>query len=343
MVDAEKTIEIGGNADLKNEIDTLVPQSDEGEFEISFSEDGGDNQPEPKAEPQQRRAQNDPVDGYDPSQHYQSQMAERERDFSEREERYARALADAEKRRVATERESAQVAIDGIDLRIRTTLEAIKAAKAERDYSAEVDFAEQLQNLRRVREQIETATGNLPSNDQIDGQFANWQRQQRASRPATGSADITPRSGNQLADRYMQNNAWMRDPSQSQAREYLLTVDRQLAAEGFDAKSPAHFEELSRRVAARFPQVGVKMLDGRAVGGAVAPLAGSRPQNPPVAAARSSGAAGTGSQQNRNRRQVTLNDTDRRTMRALGLDPTNKAVQQRYAREKLAREQMDRR
>lgn len=340
MLDNEKTFDLP-TPSLKPD-DTLIAQQDDGEFEISFADDTAEpEKPDAPEKPEARRAQNDPVEGYDPTPHYQRQLEDREREFAEREERYARALADSEKRRVATERESAKVAIDGIDVRIRTAIEAIKAAKAEQDYSAEVDFQNQLTDLRKLRDQINEMQGQLPSDQQIDAQFNQWQAEQRARRPAQSTPDISPRTGNPLADRYMQNNAWLRDPAQQQARDYLLQVDRQLASEGYDVKSPAHFEELSRRVAARFPTLGVKMLDGRSVGGSAPPLAGSRPQSPPVASARSAPAVSQPQQTRRN--QVTLTANDRLMMRTMGLDPSNKAVQQRYAREKLAREQMDRR
>lgn len=327
-----KDFDIGGGLD-KPELDTTIPQHDDSEIEISFVEDTA------TPEPAERRAQNDPVepDAPDPIENERRGWSQREAEFAEREERYSRALADSEKRRVATERESATVALDGIDLRIRTAVEAIKAAKAEGDYSAEVDFAQQLNDLRQVRQTVVQMQSQLPSEAAIEQQFDAWKRENASKRPTQGGNSAAV-PGNPLATEYMAKNAWMSNPANTQARDYLLSVDQQLVREGYDPKSPAHFEEMSRRVAARHPTVGVKMLDGRAVGPS-APLAAARPTSPPVASARQTVAPVPGQPQRRN--TVTLNDFDRRMMRSMGLDPGDKRVQQRFAREKMARERTE--
>lgn len=331
--EALKDFDIGGGMDTPD-LDTSIAQVDDNEIEISFVD-------EPQTPEPVRRAQNDPVET-DPieteRQQWSQRDADREADFAAREERYGRALADAEKRRVSTERESASVALDGVDLRIRTAVEAIKAAKAESDYSAEVDFAQQLNDLRQVRQQIVQMQSQLPSEQVIDQQFDAWKRENASQRRPTTPANAGAVPGNPLATEYMAKNGWMSNPAHTQARDYLLKVDQQLASEGFDPKSPSHFEEMSRRVAARFPTVGVKMLDGRAVGTS-APLAASRPTSPPVASARMTAAPVPGQPQRRN--TVTLNDFDRKMMRSMGLDPGDKRVQQRFAREKMARERTE--
>ena len=336
------TVDIDGG--FKPDLDTTIAQSDDTDIEVSFVEDDAalaDAEAATK-DAETRKAQNDPGERYDPADYQQRQWSEREAQFVEREERYAKALAEAEKRRVETERESAKVAVDGIDLRIRTTVEAIKAAKSEGDVSAEVDFTQQLQGLRDVRQQILTLQGQLPSAEQIDRQLEQWKADERAKRPASGSAPVGAVPGNELATRYMHNNAWMNDPNQAQARSYLLDVDRQLAKEGYDPKSPQHFEELSRRVAARFPSVGVKMLDGRAIG-ASASLAASRSQSPPVASARATSAPVNGNPTGKSKTAVQLTQMDRQMMRAMGLDASDKRVQAKYAREKMARLQSEQR
>ena len=175
---------------------------------------------------------------------------------------------------------------------------------------------------------------SLPSADVIDREFANWRNEQARRRPA--STDVNPVAGNELATKYMAQNAWMRDPARAHVKDHLLVVDRQLAAEGYDTKSPEHFAEMSRRVHARYPDAGVKMLDGRGLSGG-----GSRAaQAAPVASARSATSAPSQASAAR-RNQVSLTPSDLAMARRLGLDSADKKVQARFAREKLARLQME--
>lgn len=319
-----------------------ISQEDDGDFDIIFDDnDEADAGDDDTNAPQARRGQNEDPDGTDDG--YQAPgldhvEIDRERaSWRQREEQMARTVAETEKRRIATERESARVAIDSLDIRIATATQAIKAAKIEQDVGAEVDFTNQLRELHKVRDEIIGMRDKLPSDADIDRQLEDWKAKNlQPLTPSRGGADVQP--GNELASKFMQQNPWMRDARHAAARDYLLQVDKQLAAEGYDPKSPAHFAELSRRVASRHPSVSVKMLDGRAVGTGAQPLASSRPQSPPVASARGSGAPSNRS----GKPQVRVSETDKQMLRKMGLDPSNKAVQQRFAREKILRTRMER-
>lgn len=327
-----------GDADKTPDLETGTPQDHSGDLEINFVEDEAD------APLQARRGQNEDAGQDDtadagPDDREIEWQREREQAIA-REEQMARHAIDVEARRVATEREAARVAIESIDLKIATLTEALKAAKADGDTSAEVDFSQQLTDARTLRSNVITAANQLSSEDQIRAAGQQWiaenisaRRQQAQARQAA----VAPAAGNELAAKYIQHNNWM--TTNAQARNYAMAASQMLAAEGIDPKSPQHFVELSRRVAQKFPSLGVRSADGRAVGTAsVTPSGQSRPQTPPVASARgASGTSPAGQQTSARRGTVSITTRDQAIMRKMGLDPSKKEVQQYYAREKLAR------
>nr|MBA3776403.1 hypothetical protein [Betaproteobacteria bacterium] len=196
---------------------------------------------------------------------------------------------------------------------------------------------------RTLRSNILSEQAKLKTEEQVRADGQAWinenivSRRQQATQAATRA--VAPAQGNELAGRYIQHNAWMQ--SNAQARNYAMAASQMIAAEGIDPKSPEHFVELSRRVAQKFPSLGTRSAEGRAVGGgAVSPSARPRPQSAPVASARGApgGAQGAQAQPNAARRGVvSITASDSAMMRKMGLDPSRKDVQQRYAREKLAR------
>lgn len=330
-----------GGAD-KPDVDSGIPQDLEGDLDIQFVE----SEPETPAPVEARRGQNEPAeeDGPDERASEREEWDRERRASIDREEQMAHHAINVEVRRVNTEREAGKVAIESTDLKIATLVEALKAAKADGDTSAEVDFQQQLAEARQLRSNIVQAVGQLPTEDQIKAQGRDWidqnisarRQQAQASRPA-----VAPAQGNDLAARYIQHNGWMN--SNAQARNYAMAASNMLAAEGIDPKSAEHFVELSKRVAQKFPSLGVKSADGRAVGVGAPPSGQSRPQTTPVASARSAtvGSSPAGQNANARRGTVTITQTDSAIMRKMGLDPSNKAVQQRYAKEKLARLQTE--
>ena len=332
-----------GGTDTAPEIDGGIPQDLGGELDIQFVE----SEPEVQTQPEARRGQNEVAEDEAPDERANEREEwQRERLAAiEREEQMAHHAINVEVRRVSTEREAAKVALESTDLKIATLVEALKAAKHDGDTSAEVDFQQQLAEARTLRSNIVQAAHSLPTDEQIRQQGRQWveenisarRQQAQASRPA-----VSPAQGNDLAAKYIQHNAWMN--SNAQARNYAMAASNMLAAEGIDPKSPEHFVELSRRVAQKFPSLGVKSADGRAVGvGAATPSGQPRPQTAPVASARSASPTQSpaGQAPSARRGVVSITAQDSAIMRKMGLDPQNKAVQQRYAKEKLARLQSE--
>jgi hypothetical protein len=334
--------------DLENgkpDLETGIPQDLEGELDITFVDQ---DEPAPAPQAQARRGQNEDA-GQDDGDDFGDERPDRDAELRterlqsiDREEQMALHALNVEARRIATERESAKVAIEAVDSKISMLTEALKAAKADGDTSAEVDFLQALSDARTLRGNIVTAAGQLPTEDQLRAQGQQWIAENISARrqqvQAARQAPIAPAQGNDLAARYIQHNAWMN--TNAQARQYAVTASQMLAADGIDPKSPQHFVELSRRVAAKFPSLGVRSAEGRAVGGGSSTPAGQpRPQTAHVASARGAAPSPTQSSQSSNARRgtVTLSGRDNAIMKKMGLDPSNKQVQQRYAKEKLAR------
>jgi hypothetical protein len=343
MQDNTNPFDLGGTESTP-EVDSGIPQDLGGELDIQFVNE----EPEPQVEA--RRGQNEPVEPDDTPDERATEREEWQRErlqAIEREEQMANHAINVEVRRVATEREAAKVAIESTDLKIATLVEALKAAKHDGDTSAEVDFQQQLAEARQLRSNIVQAAHQLPTEDQIKSQGQQWvnenisARRQQAQQLAQRA--VAPAQGNDLAARYIQHNGWMN--SNAQARTYAMAASNMLAAEGIDPKSPEHFVELSKRVAQKYPSLAVKSADGRAIGvGAVSPSGQPRSQNsPPVASARgaTSGMSPGGQAPSARRGVVSITQQDSAIMRKMGLDPSNKQVQQRYAKEKLARLQSE--
>lgn len=269
----------------------------------------------------------------------------RERDAAERlraEEAYQNMLFQSERQKLAIQRDSFKMAIDSVDLRIRTIREALKAAELDGDRAMAIDMQAELEEARKARGDIEAMQRQLPSEDQLQRQFAEHRDQRRMeiahqlrqSSPDDGGGEYGGiKANNQMADRWAKaNKRWMNDPRFEPHRSYMMTVNNKIADEGISPEDPRFFQELTRRMAKAFPALDVRDMNGRALnGGRKAPAKPSG--SPPVASARVTSRPEGGKQKNR----VELTADDRRMMRLVGLDPMDKSVQQRFAREKLSR------
>ena len=277
------------------------------------------------------------------------QREEYERQSLEQQERTEQALVEAEKRNIAIQQDSFRLALDGVDVRIRTTTEALKMARSDQDYSAETDLEQQLNELRQIRSQIEANQSKLPNAEQLDQDFRRHVENRRQQYQAQRSQSDAPRALNPKAEQWQKANAWMSDSSRSKERNALIEINNALVSEGYDANKDEFFGELSRRMARRFPDLGVKSLAGNASSNSAQQ---PRTQNgqfakaPPVAASRSSAPPNPQGQQTAKRGQVTLDASDIRMMRNLRLDPNDKAAQSYFAKQKyerLQKEQLGRR
>lgn len=275
---------------------------------------------------------------HDDIQRERQQRGESERKWLAQQEALEQQVIDAEKRSVRAQRDSFKLAIDGIDVRIATAREALKYARQEDDVGTQTDLEDHLRQLREMRSKIETNMGQLPEEAALDRAYQDHVAKRRQSAGAQASDDVQPL--NDRAARWIKANPWMSDASKAPAKKSVREVDQALVAEGYDPNSDAYFVELSRRVAKRHPDIKVADLSGRGPG-----QSGTRPQapgrqasSPPVASTRS---VAPGAPNNKTRTRIELDGTDRSMMQRLGIDMSNKAAVQRYAKEKLLRLQRE--
>lgn len=252
-------------------------------------------------------------------------------------DRYEAALRDSEKQKLSIQHDAFKLSLDGVDVRIRTAMEALKLAKSEGDDSAAVDIDGQLSELRSIRDGIKSQMERLPSEQDIDRAFEEAAARRRAQSrvPTSGSKDNV-RPLNEKAGRWQANNSWMLDPSRSAETAALMAINNQLVNEGLDANDDRFFVELSRRMAKTFPGLPIKDLSGRQL--TAARQAQQRNDSPPVAGVRSSATAPPSGMRRSNPRQVELDRTDRAMMRSFGLDPSNPSAVKYYAKEKYMRQ-----
>jgi hypothetical protein len=260
----------------------------------------------------------------------------------EQQERVEFALLKSEQTKISTQRDSFKLALDGLDVRIATTTEALKYAKQEGDTSAEVDLEIKLRNLSQLRGSIEENMGRLPDERALEQQFKDHitnRRNQLNAKHSQASQGDAPKALNQKASEWTKRNGWMNDTSKAKEKAALMEVNNALAAEGYDPNSNDFFTELSRRLAKRFPDLNVKTLDGGQMGGQPAPRqAQGQRSAPPVAAARSSAPP---SQVAKTKHRVGLDGSDIALMKMFRIDPNDPAARKRYAAEKFKRVQSE--
>jgi hypothetical protein len=270
------------------------------------------------------------------------QREDYERQALEQQERTEYALVEAEKRNIAIQADSFRLALDGVDVRIRTTTEALKMARSDQDYAAETDLEQQLQELRQIRSQIEGNQAKLPSPDQVDHDFRRHVEQRRQQYQSQRAQSDAPRALNSKAEQWQKVNSWMSDASRAKERAALIEINNALVTEGYDANKDEFFGELSRRMARRFPGLGVKSLQGQSSSNAQQRSAQRPSGAPPVASSRSSAPPNPQGQKAK-RGSVQLDASDIRMMRNLRLDPTDKQAQAYFARQKYERLQNEQR
>lgn len=272
----------------------------------------------------------------------------REREMGERlkaEEQYQDMLLNAEKQKLQIQRDSFKMALDSVDLRIRTAREAMKAAQLEGDQSTAIDLQAELEEARKARSDIEQMARQLPTEQLLEQNFAQYRSQRRQelsnalrqSIPDEGSSEVNGvRANNPLAEKWAKNNRWLSSPKYEPHRSYMITVNNKLADEGIDPNDPRFFTELTRRVAKAFPTLDVKDLEGRSVN--KKPPAAKKSSAPPVASARA-GMVNTNAQQAKPRKaaDVPFTADDRRMMRVFGFDPSNKEQRNNWLQEKYSR------
>lgn len=341
----------GGNASSFDNLDDVTLPDLDDDIEVVFVED------EEGATPPALRGQNEGADFDDDtaepdysSPGFQAKLNQEvtqaretaQAQALEQQERVEFALLRSEQSKIATQRDSFKLALDGVDVRIATTTEALKYAKQEGDTSSEVDLETKLRSLSQLRDKIDQNMNALPDERGLEAQFREHiekRRSEYAGRQRASSE--APKALNDKAAKWTKVNSWMSDPSKAREKAALMEVNNALAAEGYDPNGDEFFTELSRRLAKRFPNLGVKITSGAQMGGQAPRQASQAPgqrQSAPVAPARSSAPPGPGT---KSKTRVNLDSSDVALMKMFRIDMSDPVARARYAKEKHARVQSE--
>jgi len=216
----------------------------------------------------------------------------------------------------ALQRTHAEVLEVTFDKEIQIKSGALQKARADGDYDAEMKAQSELDTLRFQQNQVREARRNMgtaPAKKADDTPTPPAAGTPAAAKPA---ANPPPPKAVAWVDK---NKTWFRQPKFSGHTQFVLGVDQQLVKEGYDKNSDSYYEELDRRVDEAFPtlrKAPVKTVS-------------------PVAPAAAGGGAAAPTKP-AGKRSITLTKADLENMRTFGLDPSNKAHLQEYARNKVA-------
>jgi hypothetical protein len=209
----------------------------------------------------------------------------------------------------------------------------MKSAAIDEDKSSVIDLEAQIRELHRVRGDIQAMTEKIPRDDDLKGRFEAY-RAKRASEVLASTRDEGIRPQSPLAQTWAASNTWMNNPKFAIETSAVVAMSNALAGEGYDINSQAHFVELSKRMAKKFPALAVKDNHGRAL--TAQPNKQVKTDAPPVASARNAQVS-VSRTNGKVKAQVQLDGNDRRMMRVLGMDPADKKAASRFAKEKLTR------
>ena len=128
---------------------------------------------------------------------------------------------------------------------------------------------------------------------------------------------------NPQLDAWVGKNSWYGSPGNEGQTEAVHRIDKQMAAENMDSRSPGYFVELNKRLVKQEPA----MFAGKET--EKAEPSPKVPKSPPIANTRS--AAGTSK---KGGNKITLTRADLDQMHQFGLDPSNKEHLISFARER---------
>lgn len=215
-------------------------------------------------------------------------------------------------------RQHAEVLEVTFEKEIQITSSKLRKARDDGDYDAEMKAQSEIDQLRFKQNQVREARRSLGEPQAQPAAQPQGQAQPQAQPQPQGQQPAARPPAPQKAVQWVEaNKSWFQNPKFAGHREFVVGVDRQLRREGYDQNTDEYYKELDRRVDEAFPTL------RKAPAGA-----GS---TSPVAPVLSGGSRSVGG-----KRSVTLTSADFDNMRMFGLDPTNKAHLQEYARNKEA-------
>jgi len=125
--------------------------------------------------------------------------------------------------------------------RYHQTKQALAKAVEEGDTSAQLDFTEQLADMRAAMRIAE---------------MHKQQQQNQAISPTVGRAQQAAKAPPpRLAMKWWEGNRWFNSPGFERETNAARAIDVQLDIEGFDKESPDYYQNLDRRLRKMFPEL----------------------------------------------------------------------------------------
>lgn len=210
-------------------------------------------------------------------------------------------------------RQHAEVLDVTFDKEIHIKQAVLRKARDDGDYDAEMKSQSEIDALRFQQNQVREARRSMGD----DATPAAPPPAAAATHPAQPTAPAAPPPPQKAVKWIETNQTWMKNPQFAGHVQFVRGVDAQIKKEGYDVNSDEYYKELDRRIDEAFPTLRKAPVTS---GSPVAPVSaqGARP-------------AGAGK-----KRSITLTRADLDNMQRYGLDPSNKAHLQEYARNKVA-------
>lgn len=207
-----------------------------------------------------------------------------------------------------------------------------RAERAERELaehrakSAGAEFDEKIAEAQRKKKEAR-ADGNVDAELDQDSEIARLQAERTIAVRAApapkedggdGDGKAAPKAAadpdrQKHVDAWMKRNKWFSDPDHEDLRAAALRINKQVADDGYDDRTPGFYRELDRRIGQRLRLPDVK----------------DPPERSPVD-------PGQGDHQPARKTTVTLSKADLANMRRFGLDPANQDDLKSYARQKMS-------
>jgi hypothetical protein len=222
-------------------------------------------------------------------------------------------MQKAEEESFSLKRQNAQVLELAFGAQIETKTKELRAAREAQEYDSELKLQAELDELRFKRNQVTDILNSMPEKFEAPAaQAPAQQQQQQQQRPPL----------NPLAAKWVRDNAaWFNNPKFKAQREYVLRVVDPDLATTHDARSAEYYKELDKRLDDAFP--GLRKRP--------APRPNGQGQG---AGTPASPVAGVGGTPRKAKTTISITKSDLDAMRMVGLDPTNKAHVQEFAKQK---------
>ena len=232
------------NEDLVQEIEEEIKKAkgEPEDFEIEITDDPKEEAKDVAEEKQEAKEETEQEDEYGPKvQKRIKKLVDQRREAEIQARQMQEQNAQLEARLKRLEQGATQNNENAFNQRYKQTKEALTKAVEEGDTEAQVNFQEQLADMRAAM------------------RIAEMQKQQRAQRavsPTVGRAQQTAQNpAPPKAMDWWQKNRWFNTPGFERETAAARSIDVQLDIEGFDKNSDDYYDALNNRLQKVFPEL----------------------------------------------------------------------------------------